>query len=96
MEQVKVMEKIYEYIRQHATRPSEALAWVEKQTHIRTNHARMLSGEPQGQLLKMLVTLTGARSVLELGAFTGYSTLCLAEGMKELNNISNSFLQYIH
>ena len=52
------MEKIYEYIEQHATKPDAALDWVIKQTHIRTNHARMLSGMIQGQLLKMLVLLT--------------------------------------
>ncbi len=74
------------YIESHSSCPTEVLEWVKVQTHLRTNHARMLSGEPQGQLLKMLVTLTGARSVLELGAFTGYSTLCLAEGMKPLSD----------
>ena len=61
------MERIYEYIKQHATPQSEALAWVEKQTHIRTNHARMLSGSAQGQLMRMLVQMTGARRILELG-----------------------------
>ena len=38
------MEKIYKYIEDHVTPQGEALDWVEKQTHIRTNHARMLSG----------------------------------------------------
>lgn len=61
----------------------EALDWVQKQTNIRTNHARMLSGPVQGRLLKMLVEMSGARRVLELGTFTGYSSICLASGLPE-------------
>lgn len=75
------MEKIYQYIKEHATAPSEALAWVEKQTHIRTNHARMLSGSVQGQIMRMMVQMCGASSILELGTFTGYSAICLASAM---------------
>ena len=77
------MEKIYQYIKDHATAPSEALAWVEKQTHIRTNHARMLSGSVQGQIMRMLVQTSGASRILELGTFTGYSAICLASAMPE-------------
>ncbi len=77
------MEKIYRYIKDHASTPSEALAWVEKQTHIRTNHARMLSGAVQGQIMRMLVQLSGASRILELGTFTGYSAICLASAMPE-------------
>ena len=77
------MEKIYEYIRQHATSPSEALSWVEKQTHIRTNHARMLSGAVQGQILRLLVQTSRATRILELGTFTGYSAICLASALPE-------------
>ena len=75
------MEKIYRYIEDHASVPSDALEWVVKQTHIRTNHARMLSGAAQGQLLRMFVQMTGAKRVLELGTFTGYSAICLASGL---------------
>ena len=77
------MEKIYQYIKDHATAQSEALSWVEKQTHIRTNHARMLSGAVQGQIMRMLVQTSGASSILELGTFTGYSAICLAGAMPE-------------
>lgn len=77
------MEKIYQYIKNHATAPSEALAWVEKQTHIRTNHARMLSGSVQGQIMRMLVQTSGASRILELGTFTGYSAICLASALPE-------------
>jgi len=77
------MEKIYQYIKEHASEPSEALAWVERQTHIRTNHARMLSGAVQGQIMRMLVQLSGAKRILELGTFTGYSAICLASALPE-------------
>lgn len=77
------MEKIYKYIEEHASVPNEALDWVVKQTHIRTNHARMLSGAAQGQLLRMFVQMMGATRVLELGTFTGFSAICLASGMPE-------------
>ena len=77
------MEKIYQYIKDHATAQSEALSWVEKQTHIRTNHARMLSGSVQGQIMRMLVQTSGASRILELGTFTGYSAICLASAMPE-------------
>lgn len=77
------MEDIYKYIESHASRPDEALEWVVKQTHIRTNHARMLSGMVQGQLLRMIVQTSGARRILELGTFTGFSAICLASGLPE-------------
>ena len=77
------MKKIYQYIKDHATEQSEALAWVEKQTHVRTNHARMLSGAVQGQIMRMLVQTSGASRILELGTFTGYSAICLASAMPD-------------
>ena len=75
------MEKIYKYIEGHATMPNEALNWVVKQTHIRTNHARMLSGPAQGQLLRMIAQMSGASRILELGTFTGFSAICLASAL---------------
>ncbi len=77
------MEQIYKYIEEHQTPQSEALDWVEKHTHIRTNHARMLSGAVQGQFMRMLVQMTGASRILELGTFTGYSAICLASALPE-------------
>jgi predicted O-methyltransferase YrrM len=72
------MERIYKYIEDHATPQGEALDWIEKQTHIRTNHARMLSGHLQGELMRILVQISGARRILELGTFTGYSATYMA------------------
>jgi predicted O-methyltransferase YrrM len=77
------MEQIYKYIEDHASVPNEALDWVVKQTHIRTNHARMLSGAAQGQLMRMIAQMCGAKRILELGTFTGYSAICLASALPE-------------
>ncbi|MBE6233042.1 MAG: O-methyltransferase [Bacteroidales bacterium] len=77
------MEKIYKYIEGHMTAQSEALEWVEKQTHIRTNHARMLSGQIQSELLRIMVSTIRASRILELGTFTGYSAISLASALPE-------------
>ncbi|MBQ8838298.1 MAG: O-methyltransferase [Bacteroidales bacterium] len=77
------MEKTYKYIKEHATCPNDALEWVEKQTHIRTNHARMLSGAVQGQIMRMIAQMSGAKQALELGTFTGYSAICIASALPE-------------
>lgn len=71
------------YIREHSSAPTDALSWIEKQTHIRTNYPQMLSGPMQGQLLKMLVELCGAKRIIEIGSFTGYSSTCMALGLPE-------------
>ena len=60
------------YLREHSSRQSEALDWIEKQTNIHTNYPRMLSGAVQGRLLTMLVEISQAKRILEIGAFTGY------------------------
>ena len=77
------MEAIERYMIECSSPQGEALDWLQKQTNIRTNHARMLSGPVQGRLLKMIVEMCGARRVLELGSFTGYSGICLASGLPE-------------
>ncbi len=75
------------YIKDHSTPQSEALAWLERQTNIRTNYPRMLSGAVQGRLLAMLVKMTGAKRILEIGCFTGYSAICMAEALPEDGHI---------
>lgn len=71
------------YLKSHSSLPSETLEWIERQTNIRTHYPQMLSGRVQGQLLKMMVGISGARRVLEIGAFTGYSSTCMALGLAE-------------
>ena len=68
------------YLASHSSVPNEALEWLEKQTNIRTNYPRMLTGEVQGRLLTILARMCGARDILEIGTFTGYSAVCLANG----------------
>lgn len=75
------------YIREHSSAAPEALEWIEKQTHIRTNYPRMLSGPVQGRFLKMLVEISGAKKVLEIGSFTGYSSCWMALGLPENGHI---------
>ena len=75
------------YLRTHSTPQSEALEWLEKQTNIRTNYPRMLSGAVQGRFMTILVKMTGARDILEIGAFTGYSSICMAYGLPQDGHI---------
>lgn len=76
------MEDLAKYIIAHSIPEHEALKWIRKQTNLRTNHARMLSGPTQGALLTTLVQLSGAKRILEIGTFTGYATCCLALGLE--------------
>ena len=57
------------------------LAELKKETHAKTRHPQMLSGHVEGRLLKMLVQMSQARQALEIGTFTGYSALSIAEGL---------------
>lgn len=52
--------------------------WLERQTNIRTNYPRMLTGKVQGEFLYMMTRMISPRNVLEIGTFTGYSAICMA------------------
>lgn len=69
------------YAARHTTTASEALRAVEASTLGWTEHPLMMIDESEGQLLRMLVTLTGARRIVEIGTFAGYSALAMAEGL---------------
>jgi len=69
------------YLRTHTTEQGDAQKWLEVQTNIHTNYPQMLSGPVQGRLLKILVEAIQAKKILEIGAFTGYSTGFMAQGM---------------
>lgn len=60
---------------------TSALRWVERQTHTRTNHAQMLVGKEEGLFLNAFVKCVNAKRVLEIGTFTGYSLICLADAV---------------
>lgn len=70
-----------EYIDNHCDAESVVLQELTRETHIRTLRPRMLSGRLQGRFLKMLCQLIGAKRVLEIGTFTGYAALSMAEAM---------------
>lgn len=71
---------IEDYISKYSEEQDDVLSWLEKQTNLRTNHARMLCGNIEGKLLEFITSMIGAKNILEIGTFTGYSTICLARG----------------
>ena len=71
------------YILSHIDPEGEYLHRLYRATNIYTIHGRMASGHLQGRLLKMLVTMIRPRNILEVGTFSGYSAICMAEGLEE-------------
>ena len=71
------------YILDHTDPEGDYLYRLYRATNIHTLHGRMASGHLQGRLLKMLVQMVKPRNVLEVGTFSGYSAICLAEGLEE-------------
>ena len=72
-----------EYILSHIEPEPEYLYRLWRATNIYMLHGRMASGHLQGRLLKMLVQMIKPRNILEVGTFSGYSALCMAEGLEE-------------
>ena len=72
-----------EYIEKHSSPESEVLQQITRSTHLELINPRMLSGHVQGRVLSMLSQMIQPKRILELGTFTGYSALCLAEGLTE-------------
>lgn len=71
------------YLTAFSQEQDPVLQWLQKQTNLRTNHARMLCGPVEGKLMEMLSGMIQPSNILEIGAFTGYSAICLARGLKE-------------
>jgi len=69
------------YVSQHSSSVSELLARIDRETHLEVLQPRMLSGHFQGRVLSMLSHLLRPKNILEIGTYTGYSALCLAEGL---------------
>ncbi len=76
-------EKIEEYCCLHSSAESDILQKLNRETHVKILRPRMISGHLQGQLLKMLVSIHQPKSILELGTFTGYSAIAMAEALSE-------------
>ena len=76
-------EQLEDYILAHIDKEGDVLRLVNRDTHVYNLRPRMCSGHLQGKLLKMFVRMIKPRRVLELGTFTGYSALAMAEGLTE-------------
>lgn len=72
-----------EYISAHTTPENAALEAITRDTHVHILNPHMLSGHVQGRVLSMISHMICPNRILELGTFTGYSALCLAEGLAE-------------
>ena len=71
------------YVAQHTEPEPEYLYRLWRATNLRTIHGRMASGHLQGRLLKMLVRMIRPKAILEVGTFSGYSAISMAEGLEE-------------
>ena len=72
--------KIEEYILSHIDSEPDLLTKMTREAHVKLLRPRMISGNVQGRLLKMFTAMLQPQNILEIGTFTGYSALCLAEG----------------
>lgn len=82
-----VNQQIEEYCEAHSDLEPEILAEINRDTHLNMLKPRMLSGRFQGRLLSMISKLVKPKNILEIGTFTGYSALCLAEGLQNQGKI---------
>ncbi len=73
--------ELEKYIVDHSNVQDEILVEIERSTHLHTLAPQMLSGRIQGKLLTLLVSLSNAKHVLEIGTFTAYGSICLAKGL---------------
>ena len=73
--------EINEYAEAHSKPESDLLARLNRETHTKILAPRMLSGHLQGRILAMLAKMTQPKNILEIGTYTGYSAICLAEGL---------------
>lgn len=76
-------EKIQDYAEKHTTDESSLLKRINRDTHAQVLMPRMLSGQLQGRVLSMISCMARPRVILEIGTYTGYSALCMAEGLRE-------------
>ena len=76
-------EKIDTYVVNHSQKEPELLQQLNKETWQKVLNPRMLSGSYQGRLLSIISKLIHPKNILEIGTYTGYSALCLAEGMQK-------------
>ena len=76
-----ISKKIDDYVCEHTEKESELLYALNRETNMNVLRPRMLSGHFQGRVLSMLSHMIQPKDILEIGTYTGYSALCLAEGL---------------
>lgn len=82
-----ISEDLENYVTAHSENEPEILQQLNRETHQKILQPRMLSGHFQGRVLSILAKLIWPKNILELGTYTGYATLCLAEGLHEEGTI---------
>jgi len=80
-------QEIHEYCCGVSKPESDILYNINRETHLRTMRPRMLAGHLQGKFLQMISLMLKPERILEIGTFTAYSTICLAEGLQEAGEI---------
>jgi len=75
-------EKIDEYVSAHTSKESNVLYDLNRETNMNVLHPRMLSGHLQGRVLAMYSHMVKPKNILEIGTYTGYSAICLSEGLQ--------------
>jgi len=78
-----ISEELENYVEQHSQNEPELLVKLFKETHQKILQPRMLSGHFQGRVLSILSKIINPKNILEIGTYTGYATLCLAEGLQK-------------
>jgi caffeoyl-CoA O-methyltransferase len=78
-----INEELQLYAEQHTTPENDQLKTINRETHAQVLRARMLSGHLQGRVLSMISCMLKPQRILEIGTYTGYSALCMAEGLTE-------------
>ena len=78
-----VNNKIEDYIRKNSSKEPQILKDLNKETYLKVLNPRMLSGHLQGRFLSIITKLIKPKKILEIGTYTGYSAICMAEGLIE-------------
>ena len=78
-----ISEELEAYVEHNSQNEPELLVKLFKETHQKILQPRMLSGHFQGRVLSMLSKIINPKNILEIGTYTGYAALCLAEGMQK-------------
>ena len=79
----EITEELEEYCEAHSTPESDLLYRLNRETNLKCIKPRMISGHLQGRLLSFISQMMRPKRILEIGTYTGYATLCLAEGLSD-------------